>query len=177
MSFGGHKDGVGAFFIGQAIGFDPLTALLRKLGVPSPAMQCALQVLMAEPHHKIPNVTLTPARIRELGLYRAIRIAATKPTIRSIALSVLGMSALGTHIMTAPSLPLRPQQSESGENDGPYPQPRQIGHQRKDCRPCHVAENTLTVPVETTAHCKRREQDRVQQHGENDVGQAIELPR
>ncbi len=68
MSFGGHKDAVGTFFIGQAIGFDPLTALLRKLGVPTPAMQTALQVLMAEPHHRIPNVTLTPARIRELGL-------------------------------------------------------------------------------------------------------------
>ena len=68
MSFGGHKDGVGAFFIGQAIGFDPLTALLRKPGVPNPAMQTALQVLMAEPHHKIPNVTLTQDHLRELDL-------------------------------------------------------------------------------------------------------------
>jgi hypothetical protein len=68
VSFGGHKDRVGTFFIGQAIGLDPLTALLRKLGVPSPAMRTALQVLMAEQHHKIPDVTLTPARIRELGL-------------------------------------------------------------------------------------------------------------
>jgi len=68
VSFGGHKDGVGAFFIGQAIGIDPLTALLQKLCVPRPAMQTALQVLMAEPHHKIPNVILTPATIRELGL-------------------------------------------------------------------------------------------------------------
>src|SRR5882724_2082544 len=67
VSFGGHKDGVGAFFIGQAIGIDPLTALLQKLCVPRPAMQTALQVLMAEPHHKIPNVILTPATIRELG--------------------------------------------------------------------------------------------------------------
>jgi hypothetical protein len=33
-----------------------------------PAVHTALQVLMAEPHHKIPNVTLTPDRIRELGL-------------------------------------------------------------------------------------------------------------
>jgi hypothetical protein len=33
-----------------------------------PAIRTALQVLMAEPHHKIPNVTLTQAQIRELGL-------------------------------------------------------------------------------------------------------------
>jgi len=68
VSFGGHRDGVGAFYIGRASGFDPLTALLRKLGVLGPAIRTALQVLMAEPHHKIPNVILTPATIRELGL-------------------------------------------------------------------------------------------------------------
>src|SRR5882724_7998830 len=68
VSFGGNKDGVGAFYLGRASGFDPLTALLRKLGVPGPAMRIALQVLMAEPHHKIPNMILTPATIRELGL-------------------------------------------------------------------------------------------------------------
>ena len=32
----------------KASGFDPLTALLRKLGVPAPAMRIALQVLMSE---------------------------------------------------------------------------------------------------------------------------------
>ncbi len=37
VSFGGHKDGVGAFYLGKASGFDSLTSLLRKLGVPSPA--------------------------------------------------------------------------------------------------------------------------------------------
>ncbi len=68
VSFGGNKDGVDAFYLGKAVGFDPLTALLRKLGVPGPAMRLALQVLMAEPHHMIPNVTLTPATIRELDL-------------------------------------------------------------------------------------------------------------
>ena len=66
VSFGGNSSGV--FYLARVSGFDPLTALLRKLGVPAPAMRTALQVLMAEPHHKIPNVTLTPARIRELGL-------------------------------------------------------------------------------------------------------------
>src|SRR6266571_3645559 len=68
VSFGGHKDGVGAFYLGKASGFDSLTSLLRKLGVPSPAMRTALQVLMAEPHHKIPNVTLTSEHFCELGL-------------------------------------------------------------------------------------------------------------
>ena len=68
VSFGGNKDGVGAFYLDKASGFDPLTALLRKLGVPPPAIRTALEVLMAEPHHTIPNVTLTPATIRELGL-------------------------------------------------------------------------------------------------------------
>ena len=68
LSFGGGKDGVGAFYLAKAMGSDPLTALLRKLGAPGPAIETALQVLMAEPHHKIPNVTLTQAQIRELGL-------------------------------------------------------------------------------------------------------------
>ena len=68
VSFGGNKDGVGAFYLGRAVGVDPLTALLRKLGLPAPAIRTALQVLMAEPHHKIPNVTLTQAQMRELGL-------------------------------------------------------------------------------------------------------------
>ena len=66
VSFGVNSSGV--FYLGRASGFDPLTALLRKLGVPGPAMRLALQVLMAEPHHKIPNMILTPATIRELGL-------------------------------------------------------------------------------------------------------------
>jgi len=68
VSFGGNKDGVGAFYLGRASGFDPLTALLRKLGVSPPAMRTALQVLMAEPRHKIPNVTLTRDQCHELGL-------------------------------------------------------------------------------------------------------------
>ncbi len=66
ISFGGHTHGV--FYLGKASGFDPLTALLRRLGIPAPAMRTALQVLMAEPHHKIPNVTLTQDHFRELGL-------------------------------------------------------------------------------------------------------------
>jgi hypothetical protein len=35
VSFGGKKDGVGAFWLGRATSFDPPTAMLRKLGVPS----------------------------------------------------------------------------------------------------------------------------------------------
>ena len=66
ISFGGDTDGV--FFLGKASGFDPLTAFLRKLGIPASSMRTALQVLMAEPHHKIPNVTLTQDHFRELGL-------------------------------------------------------------------------------------------------------------
>jgi len=67
VSFASNEDGVGAY-LAKAIGSDPLTALLRKLGVPSPAMQTALQVLDAEQHHKIPNITLTQDHFRELGL-------------------------------------------------------------------------------------------------------------
>jgi hypothetical protein len=66
VSFGG--DTAGVFYLGKASGFDPLTALLRKLGVPASAMRTALQVLMAEPSHKIPNITLTQDHFRELGL-------------------------------------------------------------------------------------------------------------
>jgi hypothetical protein len=67
VSFGGNEDGVGAY-LAKAIGSDPLTALLRKLGVPGPAIETALQGLMAEPNHNISNVTLTQAQMRELGL-------------------------------------------------------------------------------------------------------------
>ncbi len=68
LSFGGNKDGVGAFFLAKAVGFDPLTILLRKLGVAGPIIGTALQVLEAEPRHKIPNVMLTQAMLRDLGL-------------------------------------------------------------------------------------------------------------
>jgi hypothetical protein len=68
VSFGGHKDGVGAFYLGRASGFDPLTALLRKLRVQPADMETAFQVLTAQPHHEIPNVILTQSLIRELGL-------------------------------------------------------------------------------------------------------------
>ncbi len=66
VSFGGNSAGV--FSLAKASGFDPLTALLRKLGVPGPALRTALQVLEAEPHHQIPNMTLTQDHFRELGL-------------------------------------------------------------------------------------------------------------
>jgi hypothetical protein len=68
LSFGGDKDGVGAFYVANATGFDPLTALLRKLGVPGSDIAISLQVLTAEPRHKIPNVLLTQAMLRDLGL-------------------------------------------------------------------------------------------------------------
>jgi hypothetical protein len=66
LSFGGDSSGV--FYLAKVSGFDPLTALLRKLGVSAPAMRVALQVLMAEPSHRIPNMTLTQDHFRELGL-------------------------------------------------------------------------------------------------------------
>jgi hypothetical protein len=66
LSFGGNSSGV--FYLAKVSGFDPLTTLLRKLGVPAPAIGIALQVLMAEPRHKIPHVTLTQDHFRELGL-------------------------------------------------------------------------------------------------------------
>jgi hypothetical protein len=68
VSFGGKKDGVGAFYLGKVSGLDPLTVLLRKLGVPGPIIGTALQVLTAQPHHEIPDVILTQSLIRELGL-------------------------------------------------------------------------------------------------------------
>jgi hypothetical protein len=66
VSFGGNSSGV--FYLGRASGFDPLSALLRGIGVPGPALRTALQVLEAEPHHKIPNMTLTREKLGELGL-------------------------------------------------------------------------------------------------------------
>jgi hypothetical protein len=58
----------GAFYLGRATGFDPLTTLLRKLGLSSSVVRTALRVLMTKPRHHMPGVTLTMAMIRELGL-------------------------------------------------------------------------------------------------------------
>ena len=68
VSFGGAKDGVGAFYLGRVTGFDPLTTLLLRLGLSSSVVRTALRVLMTKPHHQIPGVTLTMDMIRELGL-------------------------------------------------------------------------------------------------------------
>src|SRR5215813_15522617 len=68
LSFGGDKDGVGVFYLAKATSFDSLTALLRKIGVLPPAIATALQVLMSDSSHKIPNILLTPAMLRDLDL-------------------------------------------------------------------------------------------------------------
>lgn len=68
VSFGGTKDGVGAFYLGRATSLDSLTALLAKLGLSSSVVRTAVQVLTAEPRHQVPDVILTIAMIRELGL-------------------------------------------------------------------------------------------------------------
>ena len=67
IRFGGKKDGVGAFYLGKASGYDCLAAFLRRLGVSEQEMDSALQVLMAQPHHEIPNVTVTTEFLRALG--------------------------------------------------------------------------------------------------------------
>ena len=41
LSFGSDKDGVGAFYLAKATSFDSLTALLRIIGVPPPAIATA----------------------------------------------------------------------------------------------------------------------------------------
>jgi hypothetical protein len=66
VSFGG--DTIGILNLGEAIGFDSLSALLRNFAVPDPAIRVALQVLMAGLHHRIPNMRVTTAQMRELGL-------------------------------------------------------------------------------------------------------------
>jgi hypothetical protein len=68
VSFGGSKDGVGAFSLGKATGFDALAALLRKAGVSPTDVETALQVAMAESRHQIPNVVMTKDILRGLGL-------------------------------------------------------------------------------------------------------------
>jgi hypothetical protein len=68
ISFSGKKGGVGTFWIGSSIDIDAVCTLLLRFGVSATEVETAAQVLMAEPHHEIPNVTLTQAMIRELGL-------------------------------------------------------------------------------------------------------------
>jgi hypothetical protein len=67
VSFGGKKDGVGAFSVGRASGLDALSSFLLKLGVSQDHVDTALQVLAVQPHHQIPNVTVTKAFLRTLG--------------------------------------------------------------------------------------------------------------
>ena len=68
VSFGGKKDGVGAFYLGKATGYDALASLLDKVGVQPADVEMALRVLAAQPHHEIPDVALTRDLIRKLGL-------------------------------------------------------------------------------------------------------------
>ena len=68
VSFGGKKDGVGAFSLGKARGYDALAALLEKVGVQPADVDMALQSLSAQPHHEIQNVSLTQEVIRKLAL-------------------------------------------------------------------------------------------------------------
>lgn len=67
VSFGGHKDGVGTIELGRPKGFEALTALLRQLRVPPSEIETACRVLTVEPHHEIPDVTVTRGIFRELG--------------------------------------------------------------------------------------------------------------
>jgi hypothetical protein len=67
VSFGGKKDGVGAFSVGRASGLDALSSVLLQLGVSQDDVDMALQVLAVQPHHQIPNVTVTKAFLRTLG--------------------------------------------------------------------------------------------------------------
>jgi hypothetical protein len=64
VSFGGKKDGVGAFSLRRASGLDPLAALLQKIGVLPADVETALQVLAGQSHHEIANVTLTQVSLR-----------------------------------------------------------------------------------------------------------------
>ncbi len=68
VSFGGHKDGVGAIELGKPKGFDALTVLLQKLSVPPTEIAIACEVLTGEPHHEIPDVILRRGIFRHLGL-------------------------------------------------------------------------------------------------------------
>ena len=68
VSSGGKMDGVGAFYLGKASGYDVLAALLEKVGVQPADVDIAFQLLSAQPHHEIHNVPLTQDVIRKLGL-------------------------------------------------------------------------------------------------------------
>ena len=75
-SLAGGLGVLSGFFLAKAVGFDPLTILLRKLGVAGPIIGTALQVLEAEPRHKIPNVMLTQAMLRDFYRPTIERLAA-----------------------------------------------------------------------------------------------------
>ena len=68
VSFGGEKDGTGTFYLGRVSGLGRLAALLTKVGVQPAEVDTALQTLPGQPHHQVPNVTLTPDVLRDLGL-------------------------------------------------------------------------------------------------------------
>ena len=68
VSFGGHKDGVGAIELGKPKDIEALASLLRKLQIPPTEIEIACRVLTTEPHHEIPNVILRVGIVRQLGL-------------------------------------------------------------------------------------------------------------
>ncbi len=68
VTFGGAKDGVGAIIVANPIGFDALTALLRKLPVHPAEIETAIRVLRSQPNHLIHDVNLTKHLLLSLGL-------------------------------------------------------------------------------------------------------------
>ena len=66
VSFGGHKDPVGAIVLGQALGARDLVFLLRRFGVSEGAATLALKELVVQNQHIISGVTLRKGQLGHL---------------------------------------------------------------------------------------------------------------
>jgi hypothetical protein len=66
LSFGSSKDRVGTVLIAKRKGLDALRAFLENLDIAGSDIESACSALIAQPHHKIPDVRLRLAMQRSL---------------------------------------------------------------------------------------------------------------
>jgi hypothetical protein len=73
VAIGGSKDAVGTVLLGSPAGLDALTAFLHKIGLTSSEIENARRVLSEQSHYELPDVTVSPTILRQLGELRTPR--------------------------------------------------------------------------------------------------------
>jgi hypothetical protein len=73
VTIGGSKDAVGTVLLGSPAGLDALTAFLHKIGLASSEIENARRVLSEQSDYELPDVTVSPTILRQLGELRTPR--------------------------------------------------------------------------------------------------------